>query len=202
MKTKIAQGVVAGVLANLSGALIVTVLGTGTIALMLHAAWLRTLFDHGQHLNAVVLYSHELDASNNAPTYLVMCLGFPFIAMFMSMLAAGHVWGSASAADQGGPPRGGGPGQPGPAPGQPGSGRQAEAGSGVGKLAASPVPSPRQRGRRGLGEGQAGGRGGRGRYDPNALRTAWSSGARPARARSPGPGGGSLPAAVPESAVI
>ena len=154
MKTKIGQGVVAGVLANLSGALIVTVLGTGTIALMLHAAWLRTLFDHGQHLNAVVLYSHELDASNNAPAYLVMCLGFPFIAMFMSMLAAGHVWGSASAADQGGPPRGGGPGQPGPAPGQPGGGRQAEAGSGVGKLAASPVPGPGREDDEGSGPGE------------------------------------------------
>ena len=66
-KTKIAQGVVAGVLANLSGALVVTELGTGTIALMLHATWLRTLFDHGHHLNAVVVYSHELDASTQRP---------------------------------------------------------------------------------------------------------------------------------------
>jgi len=137
-RTKVGQGFVAGVLANLSGALIVTVLGTGTITLMLHAAWLRTLFDHGQHLNAVVIYSHELDASNNAPAYLLMWLGFPFIAMFMSMLAAGVVWGSASAAGQGGPPRGGGPGQPGPAPGQPGGGRSVEADASAGKLAAGP----------------------------------------------------------------
>ena len=138
-KTKAGQGFVAGVLANLSGALVVTVAGTGTIALMLHAAWLRTLFDHGQHLNAVVLYSHELDASNNAPAYMLMCLGFPVIAMFMSMLTGGLVWGNPSAAGQGGPPP---DGQPDPAPGQPGGGRRAEAGSGAGKLAASPVPGP------------------------------------------------------------
>jgi hypothetical protein len=141
-RTKVGQGFVAGVLANLSGALIVTVLGTGTIAAMLHAAWLRTWFDHGHHLNAVVLYSHELDASDNAAAYLVMCLGFPVIAMFMSILTAGLVWGSPSAAGQGGPPRGGGPGQPGPAPGQPGGGRPAETDVTVKRLAVSPVPGP------------------------------------------------------------
>jgi len=118
MTTKMGQGVVAGVLANLSGALIVTVAGTGTIAAMLHAAWLRTLIDHGHHLNAVVNYSHELDASDNAAVYLVMCLGFPVIAMFLSTMGTGLVWGHPSAAGQGGPPPGGGPGQPGSGPGE------------------------------------------------------------------------------------
>ena len=141
-KTKIAQGIVAGLLANLSGTLIVTVLGTGTIALMLHATWLRTLFDHGHHLNAVVVYSHEIDAATNAPAYLIMCLGFPIIGMFMSMLGGAGAWGSTSAAGQGGPPRGGGPGQPDPAPGQPGSGQRVEAGSGVERLTPSPFPNP------------------------------------------------------------
>ena len=127
MKTKVGQGVVAGLLANLSGALIVTVLGTGTIALMLHATWLRTLFDHGHHLNAVVVYSHETDAATNAQGYLLMCVAFPVIGLFMSMMGAASVPGNSSAAGQGGPPRGGGPGQPGPPPGQPGGGRRPEA---------------------------------------------------------------------------
>ena len=75
----------AGLLANLSDALVVTVLGTGTIALMLHATWLRTVFDHGHHLNAVVVYSHEIDAVTNAPPYLIMCVAFPLIGMFLSV---------------------------------------------------------------------------------------------------------------------
>ena len=141
-KTKIAQGIVAGLLANLCGALVVTVLGTGTIALMLHATWLRTLFDHGHHLNAVVVYSHEINAVTNAPPYLTMCVAFPLIAMFLSVMGGASVWGSASATGQGGPPRGGGPGQPDPAPGEPGSGQRVEAGSGVERLTPSPFPDP------------------------------------------------------------
>jgi hypothetical protein len=139
MKTKMGQGVVAGVLASLSGALIVTVAGMGTIALMLHAAWLRTLFDHGQQLNAVVLYSHELDASSNAQGYLLMCLAFPVIGLVMGAMAAAVVGGSASAAGQGGPPRDGGPG---PAPDQPDGGWRAAATDGADSLTAGPLPGP------------------------------------------------------------
>ena len=141
-KTKMAQGIAAGLLANLSGALIVTVLGTGTIALMLRATWLRTLFDHGHHLNAVVVYSHEINAVTNATPYLFMCLGFPLIGLFLSMMVGAGVWGSTSATGQGGPPRGGGPGQPDPAPDQPDGGRRVEADGGVERLTASPFPDP------------------------------------------------------------
>jgi len=140
--TQVSQGFAGGIFASLSGALIVTVLGTGTIALMLNAAWLRNLFDHGQHLNAIVMYSHELDASNNAEAYLVMCLLFPIIGVFMSAVGTAGVRGSASATGQGGPPRGGGPGRPGPAAGPPSGGREVEAGSGGQKLAANPFPDP------------------------------------------------------------
>jgi hypothetical protein len=110
-KTKVGQGFVAGLLANLSGALIVTVLGMGTIALMLHATWLRTLFDHGHHLNAIVVYSHEIDAATNAQGYLLICVAFPVIGLFMSMMGAAGIVGDGSEAGQGGPPRGGGPGR-------------------------------------------------------------------------------------------
>ena len=140
VRTKAGQGFVAGLLANLSGALIVTVLGTGTIALMLHATWLRTLFGHGHHLNAVVVYSHEIDAATNAQGYLLMCVAFPVIGLFMSMMGAAGVLGNNSAADQGGPPRGGGPGQPGPAPVQPAGGRRVEADPDVARLTANPLP--------------------------------------------------------------
>jgi hypothetical protein len=125
---------------NLSGALIVTVLGMGTIALMLHATWLRTLFDGGHHLNAVVVYSHEIDAGTNAQGYLFMCVAFPVIGLFMSMMGAPGAVGNGSEAGQGGPPRGGGPGQPGPAPDQPGGGWRVAADGGVERLTASPFP--------------------------------------------------------------
>ena len=138
-QTKLAQGMVAGLLANLSGALIVTVLGMGTVALMLHATWLRTLFDHGHHLNAVVVYSHEIDAATNAQAYLIMCVVFPVIGLFMGMFGAAGTPDNSPAAGPGGPPPGG-PGQPGPAPVQPDGGRRVAADGGVGKLTADPFP--------------------------------------------------------------
>ena len=138
-KTKFAQGMVAGLLANLSGALIVTVLGMGTVALMLHATWLRTLFDHGHHLNAVVVYSHEIDAATNAQGYLLMWVAFPVIGLVMSMMGAAGAVGNGAAADQGGPPRGGGPA---PAPDRPDGGRRVAADGGVERLTAGPFPDP------------------------------------------------------------
>ena len=72
----------------------------------------------------------------------VMCLAFPVIGLFMGMMAAAVVWGSPSAAGQGGPPRGGGPGQPGPAPDQPGGGWRVAADGGVERLTACPFPDP------------------------------------------------------------
>jgi hypothetical protein len=141
-KTKVGQGFVAGLLANLSGALIVTVLGMSTIALMLHATWLRTLFDHGHHLNAIVVYSHEIDAATNAQGYLLICVAFPVIGLFMSMMGAAGIVGDGSEAGQGGPPPRGGPGQPGPAPDQPDGGRRPEAEGGVEGLTACPFPDP------------------------------------------------------------
>ena len=49
---RIKQGIVAGVLANLVGALFVTVLGTGIIALTIKVARLRPWVYHAQHLSA------------------------------------------------------------------------------------------------------------------------------------------------------
>jgi hypothetical protein len=114
---RIGQSVAAGVLANLVGALLVTVLGLGTIALTIKAPWLRPWVYHGQHLSAAAAYSHELAASGssgNTGMYAVMCVIFPFIGLVMSPLG-GLVWGPAAAAGQSGPPPGGG-GPPGPEP--------------------------------------------------------------------------------------
>jgi hypothetical protein len=120
---RIGQSVAAGVLANLVGALLVTVLGLGTIALTIKAPWLRPWVYHGQHLSAAAAYSHELTASGssgNTGMYAVMCVVFPFIGLVMSPLG-GLVWGSAAAAGQSGPrPGDGGPPGPEPTPDPPG----------------------------------------------------------------------------------
>ncbi len=115
---RIGQGVVAGVLANLVGALLVTVLGTGTIALTIKVAWLRPWIFHSQHLSAAAAYGHELTASQG-PVYPVIGVIFPVIGLVMSTLS-GLVWGSAAAGRAGPPPGDGGPPGPEPVPDPPG----------------------------------------------------------------------------------
>ena len=63
------QGVAAGLVSNGVGALTVTVLGTGTTALMLKSAWVRGWLYHGQHLTASAVYGRELYASQNVGFY-------------------------------------------------------------------------------------------------------------------------------------
>ncbi len=121
---RIGQGVVAGVLANLVGALLVAVLGTGTIALTIKVAWLRPWIFHSQHLSAAAAYVHELTASQG-PVYPVMCVIFPVIGLVISTLG-GLVWGSARGGRSGPRPGNGGPPGPEPTPDPPG-GRRADA---------------------------------------------------------------------------
>jgi hypothetical protein len=83
-QARIGQGVVAGVLANLVGALFVTVLGTGIIALTIKVARLRPLVYHAPHLSEAAVYGHVLIASQNAPVYVAMCVAFPLIGLLMS----------------------------------------------------------------------------------------------------------------------
>lgn len=104
------QVVAAGLLTNLVGALFVTALGTGTIALMFKAAWLRTWFYHGQHRlfgvaglrfllrgdPGAVMYSHELTAGVDAATYLIICIAFPLIALALVGWGALSVRGDVS----------------------------------------------------------------------------------------------------------
>ena len=65
-QARIGQGIVAGVLANVVGALFVTVLGTGLIALPIKVAWLRPLVYHAPHVSAAAAYGHVLHASQHA----------------------------------------------------------------------------------------------------------------------------------------
>jgi hypothetical protein len=83
------QGAAAGFLATGLGGLIVTVLGTGTIALMPRAGWLLRWLYPGQHLAAGTAYHRELVASANAPGYLLILVAFPIIGVIMGLLASG-----------------------------------------------------------------------------------------------------------------
>ncbi|HXL94564.1 MAG TPA: hypothetical protein VN969_37005 [Streptosporangiaceae bacterium] len=82
------QGIVAGLLATGAGALIVTVLGTATIALMPRAAWLRHWLFPGQHLLAAATHSRELGASSTAGGYGLILIGFPVIGLVLGFLSS------------------------------------------------------------------------------------------------------------------
>jgi hypothetical protein len=87
-RARIGQGFVAGVLANVVGALSVTVLGTGLIALLIKLEWLRPLVYHTPHMSAAAAYGHVLHASQHASSYITMCVAFPVIGLIMSALGA------------------------------------------------------------------------------------------------------------------
>jgi hypothetical protein len=113
-RARIGQGFVAGVLANMVGALFVTVLGTGLIALLIKVAWLRPFVYHAPHPNAAAAYGHVLHASQHADSYITMCVVFPIIGLIMSALGVACLMPVPS---QSGPQSGDGGGPPGPGPG-------------------------------------------------------------------------------------
>ena len=111
--------------------------GTGTIAAMLTAPWLRTWLYRGHPLSGVaglrlllrgnpaaLTYSHQITAAADAPPFLIICMIFPLIALALAGLGALGLCGS-TAAGHGGPPRGGSPPGPGPAANPPGGARLA-----------------------------------------------------------------------------
>jgi hypothetical protein len=123
------QGFGAGVVAGSVGAVVVTVFGSGTTALLVKSAWVRDWFYHGQHVTASAVYGRELYASQNVQGYLLLAVGFPIIGLIMGVLGAGVTSPAPRLPDGGGPRRP--PGPPGPEPSlpaPPGSGRQADAG--------------------------------------------------------------------------
>jgi len=105
-KAKLTLGVAAGCLATAVGALMVTVLGTVTIALMPRAGWVLHWLYPGQHLSAAVAYNDELTASVRAGHYGLILLAFPVIGLIMGL--AGGGWRPPQhrpPAGGGGPPR-------------------------------------------------------------------------------------------------
>ena len=91
----------AGLLTGLAGALFVTVSGTGTIAAMLTAPWLRNWLYSGHPLSGVaglrlllqghpgaLTYSHQITAAADAPPFLIICMAFPLIALVLSGFGA------------------------------------------------------------------------------------------------------------------
>jgi hypothetical protein len=98
---RIRQMLAAALLTALVGALSVTVAGTGTIAAMLTAPWLRNWLYHGHRLSGVarlqflvrgnpaaLTYSHQITAAADAPAYLIICLIFPLTALVLAGLGA------------------------------------------------------------------------------------------------------------------
>jgi hypothetical protein len=82
------QGIVAGLLATGAGALIVTTLGTATIALMPRAAWLRHWLFPGQHLTAAATRSHELAATSSVAGYGLILIAFPVIGLALGAFSS------------------------------------------------------------------------------------------------------------------
>jgi hypothetical protein len=115
-RARIGQGFVAGVLANVVGALSVTVLGTGLIALLIKVERLRPLVYHAPHMSAAAAYGHVLHASQHAISYITMCVTFPIIGLIMSALGVACLMPVPS---QSGPRPGDGGGPPGPGPDPP-----------------------------------------------------------------------------------
>ena len=113
-QARMGQGIAAGLLANLVGALFVTIAGTGTTALMLKTAWLRHWLYHGD-LTSAAMYRHELLASENGIGYFLICVAFPVIGLIMGALAVACFM---PVPRQSGPQpgNGGGGGGPGPEP--------------------------------------------------------------------------------------
>lgn len=83
------QAFAAGLVCNGVGALTVTMLGTGTTALMLKSAWARDWLYYGQHLTATAVYGRELYASKDMAFYGVICVAFPIIGAIMGTLGSG-----------------------------------------------------------------------------------------------------------------
>lgn len=142
------QIMAAGILSSLTGALLVAVLGNGTTAVMLRAAWLRNWLYHGQHLlygvqylssdlrtSSAIAYGHQITASVDTSVFLPVFIFFPLFALALAGFAAFTVWGNSTAGGSG-PGRGDGPPGPEAAPDPPDGNRMADLDLSAGKVPA------------------------------------------------------------------
>ena len=85
-EARIRQGVAAGLVAGLTGAMLAVLLGTATIALLPHDSqllgWLYPHLSHAATLPA------ELGAGGNAAGYLLLLLAVPFAGFGVGSIAA------------------------------------------------------------------------------------------------------------------
>jgi len=82
------QGFAAGLVCTGTGALTAAVLGTGTIALVIKSALVRSWLFHGAHLTASAVYGRELYAATGAAFYCAICVAFPLIGVAVSMVGS------------------------------------------------------------------------------------------------------------------
>ena len=82
------QGFAAGLVSGGVGALFVTVLGSGTTALLVKSALVRDWLYHGQHLTASAVYGRELYSSMDTTGYFLLLIGFPIAGVFMGLVGA------------------------------------------------------------------------------------------------------------------
>jgi hypothetical protein len=83
------QGFAAGLVSSGIGALVVTVLGTGTTALLVRSASVRHWLYHGHPLTASAVYGRELYATQSVAGYFVLLVGFPLIGLVLGLTGAG-----------------------------------------------------------------------------------------------------------------
>jgi hypothetical protein len=138
VRARFGQMMAAGLLTSMVGALFVTVLGSGTVAVMVKAAWLRDWLYHGSHLLygvqnlsvdlrtlPAIAYSHELTGAADQSPFFAMCLFFPLIALLVTPLVAAIRCEESASGEGHQRPGGGGPPGPDPLPDPPDGGRPA-----------------------------------------------------------------------------
>lgn len=116
------QAIAAGLCAGMAGALMVSVLGISTIALVPHELARLSWTLPAHQLPPGTVYAFESSVSSSAAGYLL-------VLVFLPLLGAGlGAWGGLCAADRSGPRLGGGggggPGEPAPAPPPPDGGAE------------------------------------------------------------------------------
>jgi hypothetical protein len=109
-RARIRQAAAAGVFLTLTGGLLVTALGTSTVALLPRAGWLSGLIYPGRHLLPAALHAQVPAMSANVISYGLILVSFPVIGLAMGAWTGLFGWGN-RAADEARAE-----GQPGPEP--------------------------------------------------------------------------------------
>jgi hypothetical protein len=144
IETQTRQGLAAGACAGVAAAIIVSILGLSTIALVPQDARVLEWTLPGQHIQPGTVYSFEVSVSAAAAGYLLVLLVFPLIGAGLG------AWGGLYGSDRPGNPPGGGGGGRGPkdknpkAPPPPG-GKKLDPVTDIGRLLSLPEWDPAAR---------------------------------------------------------